>query len=208
MTGSCLIGVYRAFGHHLAVQQHYFGVASFKIRSEFSDHSDPFDKLAVEGRKLICKTAAGSGVSLCLRPVGGLSSFCVELHPGKTVKVSATRSIAGRLALCEGFGIPLCTGRVRGVFVGGLVVFGAGLTHRPQALIALLQAHIGYGRIHAGILEDPDTSGGGQGHGQVGGEGEAHGALPATDSAHRDSGTFPTRWSTQPTTNVGMFRAV
>ena len=100
------------------------------------------------------------------------------------------------------------TGGIEGSLVGlgDRALVGAGLGDSPQTLVRLLQAHVGHGGIHAGVLEDPGASGGRQGHGQVGDEGEVHRALPSMDSVHRASGTLPSRLSAQPTMNMGLFR--
>lgn len=112
-----------SLNHHLLVQQDYFGVSPFKIRSEFSDHCDPFDKLSVEGFKSIREMTPGSGISLGLRPVGGGASFGGEAQPLNAGKISAMSSIAGRLCLRESICVLLGCCRVRGVFVGFLIVF-------------------------------------------------------------------------------------
>ena len=77
--------------------QDYFGVASDKIFSEFSDHCNPFDKLPVEGFKSIAKIAAGSVVSLGLRTISGGPSFGVCAQPVNASKVSTRNGIAHRL---------------------------------------------------------------------------------------------------------------
>ena len=48
------LGHQRAVSVDLLAQKHYFGVTPDKIRSEFSDHCNPFDNVAVEGFKAIC----------------------------------------------------------------------------------------------------------------------------------------------------------
>lgn len=87
----------RALSVDLLAQKHYFGIPSDKIRSEFSDHCNPFDKLAVEGFKSIRNTAAGSGAGCGLRAISGGSAFGVCAQPVSASKVNASNGIAHRL---------------------------------------------------------------------------------------------------------------
>ena len=97
----------RGFGHqrpvsvNLLAQKHYFGIPSDKIRSEFSDHCNPLDNVAVEGFKSICNTAAGSGAGCGLRAISGGSALGVCAQPASKSKVSASNGITHRLRCGE-----------------------------------------------------------------------------------------------------------
>lgn len=106
----------------------------------------------------------GGGGS-CSESAGGVGVLVAQLVRStvQAVKLSAQKRFTGA---------GIIEGSLVGLGDGALV--SAGLGHGAQTLVALLQAHVGHGGIHAGVLEDPDTSGGGQGHDQVGDEGEVH----------------------------------
>lgn len=162
-----------------------------------------FDQLCTRRAAVVEYGSEGKGV---LKDGGGGS--CSE--SAGTVGVLVAQLVrntvqAAKLSTQERFTV---TGSIEGSLVGlgDGALFGAGLGHGAQALVRLLQPHVGHGSVHAGVLEGPDTSSGGQGHGQVGDEGEVHRALPSMDSVHRASGTLPSRLSAQPTMNMGLFR--
>ena len=107
---------------NLPTQQHYFGVSPSNNFSEFSDHSDAFDNMLVEGFKSIRKTAAGSGVGLGLRAISGGSTLGAEAQPLNASKISAGNSIARGLRNCEGIAVLLSFCGVGGFGGGGLLL--------------------------------------------------------------------------------------
>lgn len=131
-----------------------------------------FDHPSIRGAAVVEYGVDGKGVlkdgggGSCSESAGGVGVLVAQLVRStvQVVKLSAQKRFA-------------VTGSIEGSLVGlgdGALV-GAGLGHGAQALVALLQAQIGHGGIHAGVLENPDASGGGQSHDQVGDEGEVHG---------------------------------
>ena len=104
-------------------QKHYFCVSSCNNCSEFSDHLRAFNKLSVEGFKLICKTAAGSGVTQSLRMVGSGSTVCVDAQPVSASDVSTSNSVAHRLGRSEFNRNFLYRGGMR-LLLNGLKAFG------------------------------------------------------------------------------------
>ena len=95
-----------------AVQQHYFGVALCNNPSELSNHRNALDKLGVEGDKLICRTAAGSGAGAGLGAISCGTAFGCCAHPVSAIKVSAQAIAASGLRLCEHIGSFLSRSRV------------------------------------------------------------------------------------------------
>ena len=84
----------------------YFSVSPLKNSAEFCDHCDAFCKLTVEGRRSICKTAAGSGAGVGLRPITGSSVIgAVELPAsGNQIPGKSSRAVgAGCVKSSEAF---------------------------------------------------------------------------------------------------------
>lgn len=131
-----------------------------------------FDHPCIRGAAVVEYGVDGKGVlkdgggGRCSEAAGGIGVLVAQpiRNTVQMVNFSAHKRFTGAGSI-EGSLVGRCDG----------ALVSAGLAHGAKALVRLLQPDLGHSGVHAGVLEDPGTSSGGQGHDQVGDESEVHG---------------------------------
>ena len=123
-----------------------------------------FDHSCIRGAAVVEYGVDGKGVlkdgggGSCSEAAGGIGVLVAQpiRNNVQTVNFSAQKRFT-------------VTGSIEGSLVGlvDAALVGAGLAHGAQALVRLLQPHLGHSSLHAGVLEKPGGEGRNDGGDQV-----------------------------------------